>query len=204
MNDTNELADLKISVIVPTFNREKTIKRCLDSVVNQTMPPFEIIVVDDGSVDGTIKILDEYPCRYLRIIRQNHKGAQAARNLGIINAKGSYIAFLDSDDEWLPYMLEKAAEYISEEKEECVTYSNCYTFQKNKRRLWKLPEIGSDAYSFLLMHQGPMFQSMLVRKELLLKIGMLDENVVAYQEWDTAIRLAENVRFIHVREPLFI
>lgn len=96
---------MKVSVIIPTYNREKTIKRCIDSVVNQSMPPYEIIVVDDGSTDKTLKILNEH-FKDIKIIKQNHQGAQVARNAGILAAQGEYIAFLDSDDEWLADKLE--------------------------------------------------------------------------------------------------
>lgn len=203
LHEDINLDDVKISVIVPAFNREKTIKRCIDSIVNQTIPPFEVIVVDDGSVDKTVEILENIACSYLRVIKQNHKGAQAARNLGIMNAKGNYIAFLDSDDEWCPQMVEKATAYLLRAGEDSVIYSNCYVCSNGKKKLWKLPDCGNNAYPFLLLHQGPTI-SMLAKKEVFLKIGLLDEDVVAYQEWDTAIRLAEKVKFTHIHEPLFV
>lgn len=89
-----------VSVVIPTYNREKTIKRCIKSVLKQTHPVNEIIVVDDGSSDQTLQILQTEYGKQVTIIKQSHKGAQAARNAGIIAARGEYIAFLDSDDEW--------------------------------------------------------------------------------------------------------
>ncbi len=195
---------MKVSVVIPTYNREKTIERCINSVINQTVSPLEIIVVDDGSTDRTISLVEGIVSNIsIIVIKQGHKGAQAARNLGILNAKGDYIAFLDSDDEWLPRMLEEETKQLFQHSGNCVIYSDCYIYSNNKKRLWRLPEYGRNAYSSLLMHPGPMFQSMLGRKELFLKIGLLDENVAAYQEWDTAIRLAKEAAFIHIREPLF-
>lgn len=195
---------MNVSVVIPTYNREKTIKRCIDSVINQTVSPLEIIVVDDGSTDSTISIVEEIVSDInIIIIKQGHKGAQAARNLGILNAKGDYIAFLDSDDEWLPQMLEEETKQLSQYRNNCIVYSDCYIYSNNKKRLWRLPECGSNAYSSLLMHPGPMFQSMLGKKELFLKIGLLDENVAAYQEWDTAIQLAKEAKFVHIKKPLF-
>ncbi len=195
---------IQVSVVVPAYNRQKTIRRCINSIIAQTVSPMEIIVVDDGSTDGTVKVLESMDCECLKIIKQNHKGAQVARNLGILNARGEYIAFLDSDDEWLPEMLEREITYLIKEKDDCVLYGDCYTCRHNKKTLWNLPGRTGNLYDFLLLHPGPMFQSLLVKKELFLKIGLLDEKVVAYQEWDTAIHLAKEVKFIHIREPLFI
>lgn len=73
---------IKVSVVIPTYNREKEIMKCLESVINQTYPPYEVIVVDDGSSDNTIQKIEELNCSKVRILRQNHRGAQAARNYG--------------------------------------------------------------------------------------------------------------------------
>ncbi len=96
----------KVTAVIPAYNREKTIKRCIDSVLAQTYPVFEIIVADDGSTDRTVDIIKQEYGSAVKIIRQNHKGAQAARNVGIMAARGEYVAFLDSDDEWLPEKIE--------------------------------------------------------------------------------------------------
>lgn len=92
-----------ISVIIPIYNVEKYISRCLDSVINQTYKKIEIICVDDGSPDNSIKILKEYEKKdsRIKIIRQQNRGLSGARNTGIKNSRGEYIFFLDSDD-WLP------------------------------------------------------------------------------------------------------
>lgn len=193
---------MKVTVIIPVYNREKTIRRCINSIISQTVQPYEIIVVDDGSTDKSLKIVDEFNYN-IKVIKQNHRGAQAARNIGILNAGGDYIAFLDSDDEWMPQMLEISINEISSHKSDCVTYSDCYVYKNQKHRLWKLPECGNSAYSFLLINIGPMFQSMLAKKDIFIKIGLLDENVVAYQEWETAIRLANEVEIVHIKQPLF-
>ena len=86
---------IKISVVIPSFNREKTIEKCIRSVMNQSYPPYEILVVDDGSTDGTIQKIASLHIDMVRLLQQEHKGAQAARNYGIREAKGDYIAFLD-------------------------------------------------------------------------------------------------------------
>ena len=97
----------EISVIIPTFNYGKYIERAIDSILTQTYQDFEIIVVDDGSTDNTKEIIRSKKSDKIRYFYQENKGAPAARNKGIVESKGKYIAFLDADDEWLPTKLEK-------------------------------------------------------------------------------------------------
>ncbi|NIT60625.1 MAG: glycosyltransferase, partial [Aliifodinibius sp.] len=97
---------LNISIIIPTFNRKNLLERALTSVTTQTRPTEEIIVVDDGSEDETESLVrKQFPD--VRYFRQQNRGVSSARNLGIRQATGNWIAFLDSDDEWLPQKLEK-------------------------------------------------------------------------------------------------
>ena len=195
----------KISVVVPTYNRQLTIERCINSILNQTIPVEEIVIVDDGSNDNTLKIIKAINCNKIKVIKQNHRGAQAARNLGILNSTGDYIAFLDSDDEWLPNCIETYYKYINDDFDK-VLYADCYILNETnkKKRRWRLPDANGNVYKQLLMNPFPMFQGLLVSKKSLLQIGLLDENVVAYQEWDTSIRLSMNNEFVHIKEPLFI
>lgn len=195
--------EINISVVIPAFNRGQTIFKCLESVINQTYSAMEILVVDDGSTDNTRDIVSNFPSDKVFLLRQHHKGAQAARNKGIISAKGEYIAFLDSDDEWMPQMLEESVRCLLENGYGCVVYSDCYVQKETRKVLWELPDCEGDSYEFLLKKPGPTI-SFLVRKKLLLEIGLLDERVAAYQEWDTAIRLAQKANFIHIHEPLYI
>ena len=106
-----------ISVVLPTYNRAWDLKRAIDSVLDQTYPHFELIVVDDGSSDETIEMMNEIKDeRILFIKHQVNKGAAASRNTGIRASKGSYIAFLDSDDMWSADKLEKQYELLSKSK----------------------------------------------------------------------------------------
>ena len=97
-----------ISIIIPTFNRAHLLERTINSVLKQTYTDFEIIIIDDASQDNTKDIVQRFKNKNIKYLRQNeNKGAPAARNRGIQEAKGRYIAFLDSDDEWVPEKLEK-------------------------------------------------------------------------------------------------
>ena len=94
-----------VAVVIPAYNAERSIVRALDSVLSQTLPPSEIIVVDDGSVDGTAALVESFGEK-VRLIKQPNSGAAAARNTGLAHASASFIAFLDADDYWRPQKLE--------------------------------------------------------------------------------------------------
>lgn len=194
---------VKVSVVIPSYNREKTIQACLLSVINQSYPPFEIIVVDDGSTDNTILKIKELGDQRIRILKQQHKGAQAARNYGIRGARGDYIAFLDSDDEWLPDKLKIQVQYL-EGRQDIVVYCDCYEVNRRKGYVRKRITKGGNGnvYKEMLMNSGPTFLGMLCSKKALIDIGLLDENVPAHQEWETAIRLSIDNEFVHICEPL--
>lgn len=199
-----------ISVVIPAYNRAGTIRYCLDSVLQQTLTPLEVIVVDDRSTDETVEIVSGYPDPRVRcVVLEKNSGAQAARNRGIREAKGDWIAFQDSDDEWLPEKLEKQLQALKTADYDpwTVVHTNGFWFEveSGKKTVGDLPVVeGEDVYPLLLTTNGPLFPTMLVSRMALEKIGFLDENVPAYQEWDTAIRLAKLCRFIHLKEPLFI
>src|SRR5690625_712046 len=109
---------IEVSVVIPTKDRAHCIERALESIYNQTVADIEVIVVDDGSNDGTERIIKNYqnnrniPIHYLK--NKNSVGGAVARNRGAKLAKGNYIAFLDSDDEWLPEHLEKGLSLIKQ------------------------------------------------------------------------------------------
>lgn len=99
-----------ISVIIPTYNREEFLKRAIDSVLNQTFKDFEVILVDDGSTDGTYNLIQQY--EKITYLKQENLGVSAARNLGLEKASGEFIAFLDSDDEWQSDKLQKQVDFL--------------------------------------------------------------------------------------------
>ena len=200
-----------ISVVIPVYNRAETIAYCLDSVCNQTFRPHEVIVVDDCSTDATVKIVNDYgrihPLVRCVVLGKN-SGAQAARNCGIREAQGEWIAFQDSDDKWLPEKLEKqvAAVKAADLNPMTVVHTDAFLFDPNTgaHELWSLPGLDGEVFTELLRSPGPFFPSILTSKIALERIGLLDENVPSYQEWDTVIRLAKESRFIHLREPSFV
>ncbi len=114
--DTYKMNKVQVSIIVPIYNVENYLRRCLDSILAQTFKDWECILIDDGSKDESGKICDEYACNYDRflVVHQTNKGASVARNRGIAEAKGQYVAFVDADDFLMPHYLEGMLETVSE------------------------------------------------------------------------------------------
>ena len=200
--------EIKISVVIPAKNRARTLPSCLDSVLAQTFPPTEVIVVDDGSNDDTKQIVESYSNRSVRYVRLiDGAGAQAARNLGIRLATHDWIAFQDSDDIWLETkndrQIKELVKYHFDPNK--VIYCDCVRREVNTGICSYMDngDFEGNSYSKLLVKPGPMFQGILVSKSALQRIGFLDEKCPSYQEWETSIRLAKLNDFVHIKEALF-
>jgi glycosyltransferase involved in cell wall biosynthesis len=198
----------QVSVVIPTHNRSKQIERAIASVLAQSYADLEAIIVDDGSEDDTVRIVEAYARndRRIRLI-EHHKrrGAQAARNTGIFAAAGKWIAFLDSDDEWLHDSLESRLR-VAENGNLQVVHSECYIMKEagTESRRYGLPPLEGFVYRSLLQKPGTFFPSLLVARKCFERIGRLDENIVSFQEWDASIRLAKYYRFGFASEPTFV
>jgi len=200
-------SNIKVSVIVPTYNRAHRIRRCLDSVLGQTISPYEVIVVDDASTDDTTSVVKSISDERLRlIIMPSNKGAQAARNVGIKNAQGDYIAFLDSDDEWVPEKLEWQMKEIAIRGKPCVIHGAgwIYKEQENTREIFPMPRLNGFVYKELLAKPGSLYPCLFVPKKDLAEIGFLDEKTPSFQEWDISIALAKQLEFVFIDKPLMI
>jgi glycosyltransferase involved in cell wall biosynthesis len=201
-----------VSIIIPVFNRANFLNKTVSSVLAQTYHDIEVIMVDDCSMDDSFKVMKELQAHDQRIACFRHgknAGAQSARNTGIKNARGQWIAFQDSDDEWMPDKIEKQAAALSEYDLDpwIVVHTNCLKSydDNNLKEVWELPVVeGEHVYPTLLKNPGPTFSSLLTSKSALEKIGFLDEKTPSYQEWDTSLELAKYCRFIHIKEPLFL
>ena len=190
-----------VTVVVPTFNCASTIEAALRSIQRQTRTDWEAIVVDDGSVDSgpdRVARLSREDSR-IKLIRHGHnRGAQAARNTGIDAARTAWIAFLISDDKWMPQSLALRLDAAEKNLGLQVVHTGAYVIHENgERSLYGVPAMAGRIYTQLLQRPGPMFQGLLAAKEALTKIGALDgKNIVAMQEWDTASsRLAKHYPF---------
>jgi len=200
-------ADPLVSVVLPAFNRATTIERSLQSVREQTYTHWEAVVVDDGSTDATAEVTAALVRRddRIRLVRHaTRRGAQAARNTGIHASRGGWIAFLDSDDELLPLSIESRLRRGLQERR-AVVHSACHVrYEDGVVKPYRVPRLCGRIYSNLLRHEGPVFPALLVTRAALERIGYLDERIIAFQEWDTAIRLARHFEFAFEEEPTFI
>lgn len=200
---------MNISVVIPMYNREKTIASAITSVLNQTVTPMEIVVVDDCSEDNSVKIVLEMrrKNKMIRLLRlKRNSGAQAARNCGIRAAKGEWILFLDSDDELVCNALEFLVEAAEKKTGYDVYYGDYYRRQNNKMHYknCRMKGKGGDFFHSILFSSKVLFSGPLVHKSALEDIGLLDESVPAYQEWDTHIRLSQTHKYCYVNKPVFI
>jgi glycosyltransferase involved in cell wall biosynthesis len=196
-----------VSIVIPTYNRAELVERAVHSVLSQTYPDLEVIIVDDASTDNTrerIKALQQVDHRILYFRHNSNRGPQAARNTGVQAAKGEYIAFLDSDNEWLPRKLERQMALFSHKADSLgVVYCGYSKVSAGGEVLNEYaPRYRGLVYKQTLGDWLTDTSTLVVRKHILEKIHGFDENIRAYQEWDLCIRLARVCTFDFVPECL--
>ena len=178
----------KVSVIIPTFNRGKTLKRAIDSVLKQTFKEIELIVIDDGSQDGTSEIVAQY--KNITYLKQTNQGVSFSRNIGIKKSAGEYIAFLDSDDEWLPEKLETQLKFLGENSEYVWVHTEEIWVRNGVRvnPMKKHKKGGGDQFlpSLELCLISP--SSVMIKRELLEK-EKFDETLEVCEDFDLWLRL---------------
>ena len=195
-----------VSVIVPIFNRQQLVGPALDSIVEQTYRPLEIIAVDDGSTDGTQEILAGYADRFpdlVTVIRQPNSGPAAARNRALTRARGEFIAFLDSDDVWLPSKLELQLPRFTPEIG--LIYSALQEVDADGRVLATVdcdPRMRGDVYRHLLVRNRMTGGTVVVKRSVLECVGVFDESLRAAENWDLWIRISKAFLVDFVDEPL--
>lgn len=196
-----------ISIVIPTYNRENEIVKTINSVLTQTYSNFEVIIVDDASIDLTIEQVEGILDPRIRLIKleKNTKG-RLPRNIGIQASKGEFIALLDSDDEWLPDKLEKQLKFINSIKEKhfiCFTdiilSINGKEFKRKNETLDSYKNIMD--YIFIgrnVVQTSTYFFPTEVGQKIL-----FDSDLSKHQDWDFCLRLQKNnIRFYHFSEPL--
>ncbi|WP_210412486.1 glycosyltransferase family 2 protein [Leptospira yasudae] len=198
-----------ISVVIPTFNRETKVFKAISTVLMQTLLPEEIIVVDDGSTDSTVsKLKQEFGEEQKRIVILPlvHKGVSHARNKGVEIARKDWIAFLDSDDEWLPEKLERQWSFIQNHPQTLILQSQEIWVRHGKR-------VNPPAY--LAKKDGWIFEqsldfcsvtpsSVLLKKDLYQSSGGMDEDLPACEDYDLWLRIAARYPVALLDEPLLV
>jgi len=198
-----------VSVVIPTYNRAHLVGRAIKSVLNQTYQKFEIIIVDDGSTDKTEEIIKTFKDERVRYIRnEKNKGASAARNIGIKVARGEYIAFQDSDDEWLPEKLEKQMKVFEITPEKVgVVYTGFWRVKNNKKIYTpsnKITKKEGYIHKEIIRNNFVTTQAVIIKKKCFKKVGMFDERLPRLQDWELWIRISKFYEFKCVDEPLVI
>ncbi len=197
-----------VSIVIPTHNRANLLGRCVQSILNQTYENFELIIVDDASTDNTKNIIKRFKDK--RIIYIKHKknlGGGAARNTGIKTAKGNFIAFQDSDDEWLPQKLEKQMNaFETASKNTGVIYTAFWRIENGKKTYIpnNIQNKQGNIHQELLKGNFVTTQSAVVKKECFEKAGVFDEDLPSGQDWELWIRISKYHNFKIINEPLVI
>lgn len=203
-----------ISVVIPLYNKEKQIAHTLQSVLNQTIQDFEVVIVDDGSTDGSVAEVEKLCDSRIRLIHQENAGVSAARNRGIEEAKGDLIAFLDADDEWKPEYL--ATQYhLSQKYPDCSVFACNYEFRDMEGKVTptiirKLPFTGEDGilsnyFEVASCSHPPICSiSIMVRKSAIQAIGGFPVGIKTGEDLLTWARLAVNGEIAYSRFPLAV
>lgn len=197
----------EVSVIIPVYNCERYIAEAVESVLAQSYRDYEIIVVDDGSTDGTRRALEPY-MGAIRYIYQENRGEPAARNAGIRNAAGEFIAFLDADDLWLPDKLELQIGYFDSHRDYGLVYTDDKTFDDNGiieesvKLCRNLEQPSGWIFGQLFMENLFQTSSVILRKECIDKVGLFDETLLIGCDYHMWLRIARHFKVGYLDKPL--
>ncbi|TVQ14639.1 MAG: glycosyltransferase [Leptolyngbya sp. DLM2.Bin27] len=188
----------RISVVIPAYNAEKTIKFTLESVLSQTYSDFELIIINDGSQDATLSIINQFKDRRVRVFSHENSGPQKSRNRGINQATGEYISFIDADDLWTPDKLEQQLKRIEANPEVSVVYS--WSDEINEHgmvtRSGQRSTLEGKVFEALLKNNFlGSGSNPLIRKQALSAVGGFDPSILAGQDWDMWLTLASDYTF---------
>lgn len=193
---------MKISAIIPTYNRVQVLPRAIQSVLVQTLPAHEIIIVDDGSTDNTAEtVAEQFPqCRY---IEQSNQGVSAARNRGIEVATGEWLAFLDSDDEWLPGKLEAQRDLLQQHSDIKICHTEEIWIRNGKRvnQMKKHAKSGGHIFQNCLPLCVISPSSVIIHRSLFEEIGTFDEDLPACEDYDLWLRICASYPAAFAEQP---
>jgi glycosyltransferase involved in cell wall biosynthesis len=203
-----------VSVVIPAYNRAASIRGAIESVLRQTWQDFELLIVDDGSTDGTLQAAAQIADPRIRLIENpRNMGAAGARNTGIAEARGAWVAFQDSDDEWLPEKLAKQMARLEADHRYVGAYCGLLTLggldahAGERLQLRYVPDPGitpvdGDILVPLLRANMISTQTLVVRRDIILALGRFDEDTTPIEDWDFVLRLVCRGPIAFVDEPL--
>lgn len=192
-----------ISVIIPTYNRKALLKNAIESVLNQRNVDFELIVVDDGSTDGTKEIIKQYPLKY---IYQENKGPASARNLGIKKSSGNFISFLDSDDLWIEDKLSLQMKFFKNNPEYKIVHTNEIWIKNGKmlKQKEKHKKGSGDQFERSLELCVISPSSVMMKKEIFEEVGLFDESFPACEDYEFWLRVTSKFKIGFIEKELVI
>lgn len=192
-----------ISIVIPTYNRRHTLARALNSVFGQSLPADEIIVVDDGSTDGSADWLKSHYPELTLLVQSNH-GVSHARNTGIRHAHGEWIALLDSDDEWSQDKLKRQIELINENPETQLVHSDEIWVRHGVRvnPMNKYQKAGGNIFQRCLPLCVISPSSTIIKKSVFDQYGLFDESLPACEDYDMWLRLCSRFKVNYIDTPL--
>lgn len=193
-NIREPIVPVEVSVVIPLYNKLAYIQRAIDSVLAQTFRNFELIIVDDGSTDGSGELALGYLDSRLQVFSQSNQGECAARNRGIAESHGKWIAFLDADDEWLPGFLEPVIEFARAHSFVSCVFTNILNFRTGKPRLVSQffePCVLENYFAFSIQNggRGITSSSVMVNKKIVEEIGGFPVGIHRSGDTDTWLRL---------------
>jgi glycosyltransferase involved in cell wall biosynthesis len=194
----------KISVIIPVFNGEKTIKETIDSVLAQTFTDFELLVINDGSQDETLIVLATIKDARLKVFSYPNGGPSICRNRGIEQATGDYISFIDADDLWTPDKLAAQLQALQENPQASVAYSFTDWIDENGQRIHQgsYTSVNGNIYARLLLNDFiESGSNPLICKTAFDEVGMFNPTMGYAEDWDMWLRLAARYEFVSVKAP---
>jgi len=196
----------KVSVIIPTYNRLPMVKEAVASVLAQEYEDLELIVVDDGSTDGTAEEIRKYGGRVKLLLNTENRGVSAARNKGILHAKGKYVAFLDSDDLWVKGKLKIQAAFLDENPHYPLCYTDEIWIRRGKRVNPRIKHAKFSGWIFdkclPLCTISP--SSAMMRKTLFAKVGLFDEALPVCEDYDFWLRISIRFPIFFINRKLII
>jgi glycosyltransferase involved in cell wall biosynthesis len=196
----------KVSVIIPTYNSAKYLPSAIDSVLKQTFKDYEIIVIDDGSTDNTKEVIDSYDHK-IACIYQDNQGPSVARNKGILQSKGEFIAFLDADDIWETIKIEEQFRIFACSEETGIVSTELSVIDETGklvegRRKMIPEERGALIQELMINNVIGTCSTVMVRKSCFDAVGLFDETLKVAEDWDMWLRLCKIFKHKRIAKPL--
>ncbi len=194
----------KVSVVIPSYNAMTYLPETLESVLGQTFTDFEVLIINDGSSDHVVEWAAQIEDGRVKLISQANKGLPGARNTGIAEAQGEYIAFLDADDLWDPTKLEKQVHCLDASPEVGLIHTWMLLVDEKGKSTGRVmtSEAEGNAWEQVIEKNVIACPSVVVRRHCFDKVGGFDCSLNSVEDWDMWIRIAEHYPFALIREPL--